>query len=157
MSKWYLWPDFQAAFAEGANEKIWVLLLLVVQALVLRYIIKRNRLLQEDHFLVIFFYLYFAIQQDSSAILEVGVLPLLLMLAIHLIIGLYNTENPTNRLMGLGSVIGLAVIIDPATILILPYALLGLSYFILLDFRKSLIVGYFMVLMFSTVGWAMSK
>jgi hypothetical protein len=69
------------------------------------------------------------------------------MLAIHLIIGLYNTENPTNRLMGLGSVIGLAVIIDPATILILPYALLGLSYFILLDFRKSLIVGYFMVLM----------
>lgn len=145
-SKWYLWGDFAEEINQGQFEVLYVLGALIVQAILLRYLIKRNRLLQRDYFLVVFFYLYFAVQGASEDLLVLGLLPCLLMLAIHLIIDLYNVDSPTNRLLGVGTLIGLMAILDPASLVLLPFALLGLSYFVLLDFRKTLIVIYYSVL-----------
>ena len=72
--------------------------------------------------------------------------PLVVLLAFHLIIQLYNSESTTNSLLAIGTLQGVLLIIDPSTILLLPFFLWALSYFLLLDFRKMLLVIYFMVL-----------
>jgi hypothetical protein len=146
-SKWYMWQAFANDLAEGQYESLLALLTVLAQAIFLRFILKSSRLLLEHHFLVIFFFLHVAIQDYSALTFSATlVLPFLLLASIHLVIGLYNRDSSINSLMGIGSLWGIGLVIDPAFITVLPLILLALSYFILLHFRRALVTFYYLIL-----------
>jgi hypothetical protein len=146
-SKWYMWQPIVTELQAGSFESLVVLLTILCQAVFLRYIVKSNRLLVNNHFIIVFLYLFFSIQSYSELIYSSNlIIPFLLLAILQLAIRLYNHDSSINSLMGIGSLLGIGVVIDHAFIVFLPLALIALTYFVLLDFRKSLIVFYYLFL-----------
>jgi len=128
---------------------------LLVSVLFFRHVLKQNRLQQNQFFLGTFFFLFVAIQGCEDLLPGVSLyLTLLHLVATYLVIKLYNKEESTNTLMAIGTLVGVGIVIDPAFIWLLPFYLLSLSYFVLMDFRKVLIVLHF-VLLSSVLGFGL--
>lgn len=140
-----MWEELPDFFSQSNwQETSLVLVIFLAQAIFLRYVLKRHRLLLRDHFLSIFFYLFIAVYSvEQFAISWQLLAPFVIIGILLIIIQLYNSESTTNSLLALGSLQGVLLIIDPAFIWFLPFMILALSYFVVLDFKEVMIILYY--------------